>query len=33
MTAGNNKWQWVTANDREWYNEWKWMRANKIEWF
>ena len=33
MTASNNKWQWVTANDSEWYNEWKWMRANKIEWF
>ena len=33
MTANNKKWQWVTANDKEWWNEWIRMRASKIEWF
>ena len=33
MTTSNKKWQWMTANDSEWWNEWKQMRVSKVEWF
>ena len=23
MATSDNKWQWVTTNDNEWYNEWQ----------
>ena len=28
-TTNDNKWQWVTAYGREWYNKWERIRANK----
>ena len=40
VDASDNKWQWVTTNDNEWYNEWgnewynEWqrMKTNDNEW-